>query len=102
MTPEVYDLHPGLIVGPSSIEVSVLVKQGSVGFGFGSTFISNRQPRTPVCSLASGIDQHGFFRADTDFSSSANDRYADNDFLEPMFGADTAFATSIYIIKVTQ
>ena len=39
-----------------------------------------------------------------DFFSSAlaDDRYKDTDFLEPIFGADTAFAPSIYIIKITQ
>ena len=52
-----------------------------------------------------GIDRYGFFRADTDtdFLSSvfADDRYADTNFLEMIFGADTAVAPSIYIIKMT-
>ena len=35
------------------------------------------------------------------FSSAlADDRYADTDFLEPIFGADAAFAPSIYILKM--
>ena len=37
------------------------------------------------------------------FSSAlADDRCADTDCLEPIFGADTAFAPLIYIIKMTQ
>ena len=35
------------------------------------------------------------------FSTLANNRYAYTDFLEPIFGADTAFAPSIDIIKMT-
>ena len=31
----------------------------------------------------------------------ADGRYADTDFLEPIFGADTPFAPSIYIIKMS-
>jgi hypothetical protein len=47
------------------------------------------------------------FRGDTGFnffssSAFAYDRYADTDFLEAIFGDDTAFAPSIYIIKITQ
>ena len=40
------------------------------------------------------------FRADndTDFFSSV---FAETDFLEPIFGADTAFASSIDIINMT-
>ena len=51
-----------------------------------------------------GIDRYGFFRAGTDFfpSALADDRYTVNDFLEPIFGADTAYAPSMYIIKITQ
>ena len=43
------------------------------------------------------IDRYGFFRADTDLFSSAlaDDRHADTDFLEPIFGADAAFAPII-------
>ena len=50
-----------------------------------------------------GIDLYGFFRADTDFISSAlaDDPYSDTYFFEPIFGADTAFAPSISIIKIT-
>jgi len=48
-----------------------------------------------------GIDQYGFFRADadTDFFPSplADEQLWTADFLEPIFGADTAFAPSIYI-----
>jgi len=47
-----------------------------------------------------------FFRADadTDFFPSplADDRLWTADFLEPISGADTAFAPSIYIKKMTQ
>ena len=40
-----------------------------------------------------------FFRI---FSSVfANGRYGNTDFLEPISGADTAFAPSIYITKIT-
>ena len=41
-------------------------------------------------------------RYDCFSSALANDRYADTDFLKPVFGADAAFAPSIDIIKITQ
>ena len=56
----------------------------------------------PYCT---GIDRYRFFRADMIpiFRSSAlaDDWYANTNFLEPIFGADTAFAPSIYILKMT-
>ena len=46
------------------------------------------------------------FRADTDtiffFSSALADEYTDTNFLDPLFRVDTAFAPSVYIIKMTQ
>ena len=51
--------------------------------------------------LLLGIDRYGFFRGDTDtdffLSALAEDRHG-----LPIFGADTTFAPSIYIIKFTQ
>ena len=38
-----------------------------------------------------GFDRYGFFRAETDFSY----RYANTDFLEPIFVADTALEIQI-------
>ena len=51
-----------------------------------------------IISIYTPRNEYGYFIMADSFSS-ADDRYTDTDFLEPIFGVDTAFAPSIYLIK---